>query len=246
MTRAAAVLAAVLAVPGCGGDDGSGSLTVSAGSSLTVPLTEYARSFEPADVRLSFAGSDQAAAQIRQGVKPDVYASANTAIPDALFAEGLVETPVVFARNRLVIAVPAKSDSIASIDDLARPGVTIALGSASVPSGAYARRVLARLGPERSRAILANVRSSEPDVKGVVGKLSQGTVDAGFVYLTDVRAASGDLKVIELPARLQPSVEYGIAIVKGAKNPEAARQFIDGLLRGEGARVLRDAGFEAP
>ena len=38
----------------------------------------------------------------------------------------------------------------------------------------------------QSEAILANVRSEEPDVAGIIGKLTQGAVDAGFVYVTDV------------------------------------------------------------
>ena len=44
------------------------------------------------------------------------------------------------------------------------------------------------LPAEQREAILANVRSNEPDVAGVVGKVAQGAVDAGFVYVTDVRA----------------------------------------------------------
>jgi molybdate transport system substrate-binding protein len=254
MIRTAAVLALVLALAltSCGDESTSASgggnrtLTVSAASSLTSALTAYGTKFEPARVRLSFAGSDELAAQIRQGVKPDVFASANTKLPDALYAEGLVEKPVVFAGNRLVIAAPAKSDSIGSIDDLAKPGLKLAIGSESVPIGEYTRKVLARLGPARSKAILDNVRSNEPNVSGVVGKLSQGAVDAGFVYATDVEAAGGKLKAIELPAELEPSAKYGVAVVKGAKNPGAAKQFVDGLLDGDGARSLRAAGFEAP
>ena len=57
-------------------------------------------------MKLSFGGSDELAAQIRQGVKPDVFAAANTKLPDELNGEGLVEKPVVFATNELVIAVP--------------------------------------------------------------------------------------------------------------------------------------------
>ena len=48
------------------------------------------------------------------------------------------------------------------------------------------------------------MRSNEPDVKGIVGKLTQGAADAGFVYITDVKAASGELKAIKLPSDLEP------------------------------------------
>ena len=76
----------------------------------------------------------------------------------------------------------------------------IAIGSESVPIGSYTREALAKLPPAQEKAILANVRSNEPDVKGIVGKLTQGAVDAGFVYITDVNATDGELKAIELPA----------------------------------------------
>ena len=243
MRRAVLGLVVALVVAGCGDD--SGTLTVSAASSLRTAFTEYADGFDGADVRLSFAGSDELAAQIRSGVRPDVFAAANTELPDALHSEGLVERPVVFAGNRLVIAVPAGS-RIDSVGDLARPGTTLAVGSESVPVGAYTRTVLDRLDSRTSRAILANVRSNEPDVGGVVGKLVQGAVDAGFVYVTDVAAAEGRLRAVELPAELRPTVSYGVAVVKGARNPDAAREFVDGLLTGDGARTLRDAGFEPP
>ena len=143
--------------------------------------------FDAATVRASFAGSDELAAQIRQGVKPDVFASANTKLPDELYKEGLVEKPVVFAANELVLAVPADG-TVTGLDDLAKPGTTIAMGSESVPVGAYTRKVLDGLPAGQREAILANVRSNEPDVAGVVGKVAQGAVDAGFVYVTDVEA----------------------------------------------------------
>jgi molybdate transport system substrate-binding protein len=246
---AAAVLAALIVLlTACGGDGGGGgggTLTVSAASSLGDALTAYGDGFDGADVRLSFAGSDELAAQIRKGIRPDVFAAANTKLPDALYDEGLVEKPVVFAGNRLVIAVPANSE-IRSVDDLAGGGVKLAIGSESVPIGEYTRTVLDRLGRERSRAILDNVRSEEPDVKGVVGKVSLGAVDAGFVYVTDVAATDGKLRAVDLPAELQPSVSYGVAIVEGSRRPDAARDFIDGLVSGEGARLLQEAGFEKP
>src|SRR3954452_258421 len=140
--RVIAVLACALAVAGCGGANDKPELTVSAAASLKHAITDYAGHFDPATVRASFAGSDELAAQIRQGVEPDVYAAANTKLPNALYDEGLVEKPQVFAANRLVLAVPAESDKVQSVGDLAKDGVTIAIGSASVPIGSYTRDVL--------------------------------------------------------------------------------------------------------
>ncbi len=251
--RALALLAALaLGLGACGGDDEDGAsndrpaLTVSAASSLKTAFTAYGKQFDDASARFSFAGSDELAAQIQQGVTPDVYAAANTKLPDQLFAEGLVEEPVVFAGNRLVLAVPAEDAKVSSLRGLTADGVKLAIGSAEVPVGTYTRTVLEKLPRGEREAILANVRTEEPDVAGITGKLTQGAVDAGFLYVSDVRATDGELKAIELPERLQPSVAYGVAVVKGAKHPEQARAFIAGLLRGAGAQALEDAGFEPP
>jgi molybdate transport system substrate-binding protein len=120
------------------------------------------------------------------------------------------------------------------------------MGSASVPIGAYTRKVLAKLPGGQARAILANVRSNEPDVGGVVGKITQGAVDAGFVYVTDVRAADGKLRAIDLPASLQPQVAYGVAVVRGSEHPAQAQAFVNGLLKGQGRAQLHAAGFMGP
>jgi molybdate transport system substrate-binding protein len=220
-------------------------LVVSAASSMTEALTTCSQDFSGADVRLSFAGSDELAAQIRQGVKPDVYAAANTKLPEELNKEGLLSKPVEFATNELVIAVP-KDSEIKSVDDLARDGVKLAIGSESVPIGSYTREVLERLPKAEGDAILANVRSNEPDVKGIVGKLTQGAVDAGFVYVTDVNAAGDELKAVKLPADLEPDVTYAAGVVKGAKQPDQAREFVNGLTDGGCADALEQAGFGAP
>jgi len=240
--------ALVVALAGCGGGDDNSSqahpgLTVSAASSLRNAFADYAHEFQPARVRLTFGGSDELAAQIRQGVKPDVFAAANTKLPDQLFSEGLVDRPVKFTANRLVIAVPAESDRVRSLNDLAKPNVAVAMGAKDVPIGSYTRQVLGGLPSVEGNRILANVKTEEPDVAGIVGKLTQGAVDAGFVYATDVEASKGALRAIPLPAKLEPTVVYEAAVVKDAKHPGEGKQFVDGLRAGAGQDALRKAGF---
>jgi molybdate transport system substrate-binding protein len=235
-----ALVALLIVFAGCGGDDKT--IVVSAATSLTDALTSCSRQFDGAKVRLSFAGSDELAAQIRQGVKPDVYAAANTKLPDQLASEGRLEKPVTFATNELVIAVPEDSD-VAALDDLAKPGVKLVIGSETVPVGAYTRTVLDKLPTAEEQKVMANVRSNEPDVKGVIGKLTHGAADAGFVYRTDL---VDGLKAITLPQALQPVVEYGAGVVKGAKQPGLAKKYLDGLTDGACADALRSGGFGRP
>ncbi|MGH2989231.1 MAG: molybdate ABC transporter substrate-binding protein [Solirubrobacterales bacterium] len=231
---------------GCGGDGGDDELVVSAAASLSEALPAYAESGGYEGARFSFAGSDELAAQIRQGAAPDVYAAANTSLPEELHAEGRLERPVAFATNRLVLAVPAGSDSVRSLTDLSEPDVRIAIGDENVPVGIYTREVLGRLGAAESEAILANTRSNEPDVLGIVAKLTQGAVDAGFVYRSDVSATEDRLEAIALPARLRPEVAYGAGVVTDAEHPAEAAEFVDGLLSADGQRALREAGFLPP
>jgi molybdate transport system substrate-binding protein len=246
---AIAVLGALVA--GCGSDDEEQTgedeprLVVSAASSMTEALTACAKNYPDAELKLQFAGSDELAAQIRQGVKPDVFAAANTRLPEELNAEGLLSKPVVFATNEFVLAVREDS-AIAGLKDLTAEDVQIAIGSESVPIGEYTRESLAKLPAAQEEGILANVRSNEPDVKGIIGKLTQGAADAGFVYVTDVNATDGALEALELPATLEPQATYGAGVVAGAREPEAAQAFVDGLVDGPCADALRGAGFGAP
>lgn len=251
--------ALIAAATGCGSSSstsstaaagGSGTskpnLTVSAAASLTKAFTEYGKQFPRAHARFSFAGSDQLAAQIQQGVKPDVFASANLKLPELLYGEGLVSKPVTFTSNLLVIAVPAGSSKVRSVADLAKPGVKIATGSASVPVGSYTLKVLAKLPAAQRAAIARNVRSQEPDVKGVIAKVVGKAVDAGLVYVTDVKATNGVASAIQLPAALQPKVAYGVAAINGSAHRVEAEAFIAGLLRGAGQRDLLKVGFLPP
>jgi molybdate transport system substrate-binding protein len=240
-------LACASLVSACGGSSSnSNRLLVFAAASLREPFTLYARQLPRHTVaRYSFAGSDTLAAQIEQGVHPDVFASANTKLPDALYAKGLVEKPVVFAANKLVLAVP-RSSKVTGLSGVERPGVSIAIGSPTVPVGSYTQKLIGRLPAGERGRLLANVRDREPDVTGIVGKLTQGAVDAGFLYASDVTAAGGELRAIELPASLQPLIAYGAAVVKGSPHATRARSFVTGLLHGVGRMELLQSGFLPP
>jgi molybdate transport system substrate-binding protein len=216
------------------------SITVLAATSLTNVLPRITR----AGVRYSFGGSDLLGAQIEQGAPADVFAAASPKAPEALHAQGLVEQPIVFATNSLVLVVPAANPAgLKSVYDVRRPGIKLLVGNAGVPIGAYTRQLLKSLG---LGAALANAVSQETDPRSILGKVALGEADAGFVYATDARTAAGRVRVIPLPERAQPPVRYVLAIVKSTRNRVAAVAFVNRVLGQAGQAALRRDGFGSP
>lgn len=239
MTRLVLLISLLLAlcVP-ASASTGAGAITVYAASSLADVLPKI-----DARPKYNFAGSDTLAFQIRQGAPVDVYAAASPKQPDALFRDGLVYKPAVFATNRLVLIVPRSNPAgIRSVFDLKRPGIKLVIGAAGVPIGDYTRRVLKNLGLSSA---LANVVSNETDVRNVLAKVALGEADAGFVYVTDVRAAADKLKSIKLPALAQPKVKYELAVVRSTRRLTTARAFVKRMLGPKGRAALRRYGFGA-
>jgi molybdate transport system substrate-binding protein len=211
-------------------------LTIFAAASLTNVFPQI-----DARQRYSFAGSNQLAAQIRQGAPADVFASANAALPDQLYAEGLVEKPVVFTRNALILIVPRSNPAkLASVYDLRKPGVKLVVAAKGVPVGDYTRTVLHNLALDDA---LNNVASNENDVREVLAKVALGEADAGFVYTTDARTVRGKVATIGIRWSAQPIVQYAVAVVRSSKRVTAARAFVKRLLATPGQQKLRAAGF---
>jgi molybdate transport system substrate-binding protein len=240
--RAILAAVAVLAAAAVGG-------SAAAGPVVTKPVTVYAAAsltdvFPAIDKNqtYSFAGSNTLATQIMNGAPADVFASANTSIPAMLYAQGLVEKPVNFTRNTLVVVVP-KSDpaGIENIYDLTKPGVTIDVANSAVPVGSYTLQVLKQMN--LTTRILPNVVSQETDVRSVLTKVALGQADAGFVYATDAKTVPGQVRVIKVPAWAQPKVTYAMAVVTKSPNQAGAQAFVKEILSTAGQAKLLAYGF---
>jgi molybdate transport system substrate-binding protein len=228
------------------------TVTVFAAASLTESFRELGRAFEQqhpgSTVQFSFAGSQQLALQLEQGAPADVFASADQRWMDYVRDKGLVEgeTPV-FARNRLVVIVPRTNPArIGRLEDLVRRGTKVVLAAEQVPAGKYSREALTKLAAspgfpaDYDRRVLANVVSQEENVKSVVSKVQLGEADAGVVYQSDVTpAVARYVRDLEIPQQSNVIAEYPIAVVKSARNADAARQFVALVRSAEGQRVLQ-------
>jgi molybdate transport system substrate-binding protein len=195
--------------------------------------------------KYTFGGSGALETDIEQGAPADVFAAASPKQPAALYAKGLLDKPVEFATNTLVLIVPKGNPAhISSVSDITKPGVKLVICDATVPCGDYARTALKNLGI--TSAAMKNVVSQTTDVTQTVAEVALGQADAGFVYITDADAAQGKVSVVRLPARAKPGAKDYIAVVKSAPHPAAARAFAALVLSPVGQAKLRAAGFGAP
>jgi molybdate transport system substrate-binding protein len=223
----------------------SGTITVFAAASLKEAFTGLGRTFEAAHpgtrVAFSFGPSSGLATQITQGAPADVFASASPSSMKQVTDAGAASAPRTFATNVMEIAVPPDNPaSITRLHDLDRPGVKVALCQAAVPCGTTAAKVFAN-----ARLRVTPV-SEEVDVKAVLSKVTLGEVDAGVVYVTDVRSAGAKVRGVPIPDDVNASTSYPIATLAGSKNKATAQAFTDEVLSGDGAAALKAAGFAGP
>ncbi len=231
------------------GDAGESTITVYAAASLAAPFTALAESFEAevqgSTVRLNFAGSADLATQIIEGAPADVFASADAAtLARVEEAGGVAGSVQELATNTPALVVPfANPAGIETLADLERPDVKLVLCAPQVPCGAAARKVA-----EAAGVGLAPV-SEENSVTAVLGKVTSGEADAGFVYRTDAVRAGDKVRTIPMPNVGDAAVTYPIAVTAGAAGTgreELAREFVEYVTGEQGQRVLTDAGFGRP
>jgi molybdate transport system substrate-binding protein len=234
-------------------------LTVMAAASLKDAFEALGADFRaqhPAtSITFNFAGSQQLAQQLVEGAPGDLFAAANQRQMDVAVAGGRVaadgaDAPSIFARNRLVVVLPADNPAaIESLQDLAKPGVKLVLAAESVPAGQYALEFLANASATAdyteaySPTVLSNVVSYETNVRSVLTKVALGEADAGIVYASDAPASNTQVATLPIPDALNVAVSYPIALVLDSTQPQAARDFVKYVLSAEGQATLARFGF---
>jgi len=240
---------------GSGGGKQGGTLTIFAASSLIDAFGELGKTFENQNegvkVKQSFESSSTLLTQIQQGAPADVFASAAMEEMDTAVKDGLVAaSPQVFVRNREIIMVPNDNPAdITRFEDVANPGVKLALAQKDVPAADYALQILdkanAKYGDDFEEEVLSNVVSREADVRASVNRVVVGDADATFGYASDYTVDIRDrVKVVPIPPDLNIVATYPIAALKDAEEPELAGKWVELVTSEEGQRVLKKWNFE--
>lgn len=227
-------------------DQPNGSITVSAAASLMdvlpVIASAYQKRYPGTSIRFNFGGSSTLVNQAIAGAPVDVLATASESTLWKAVEAGVANRPWIFARNRMAIAMPADNPArITSLADLARPGVLVGVCDVAVPCGAAARDLL----DLNSIAITPVTR--ELDVRALLAKVVSGDLDAGIVYVTDVRAVGAQATSVAIPSDRNVTTTYPIATVGQTSNPVLAQSFVNYVRFSRSAQgILRAYGFERP
>jgi molybdate transport system substrate-binding protein len=226
-------------------------LNVCAAASLSDAFKELAPQFQAATghtLRCNFGASGALARQIKEGAPADVFFSADEARMDQLEKAGLLlpGTRRTLLANQLVLVVAADGGApVATLADLTKADVRrVALGEpATVPVGTYAKEHLQKLGlwqPLLDKLVpLDNVRA-------VLAAVESGNVEAGFVYRTDALISKKVRIAVAVPLAEGPRIAYPVAVLRGAKSPEAARALVEFLAGPEAQKVFLKFGFLPP
>ena len=225
---------------------GTTAITVFAAASLQGSFTQIGQQFERAHpgarVTFSFGPSSGLATQIINGAPASVFASAAPAnMTQVVKAGQTLNSPSNFAKNKMEVAVPPGNPAgVTSVTNLSKSAVKVALCQPQVPCGVVARDVFKNAG------ISVKPVTLQPDVKSVLTQVELGNVDAGMVYVTDVKAAGTKVKGVAVPSGDNASTLYPIATLKGASDKTVANEFVAYVMGPQGQHVLAQDGFEKP
>jgi molybdate transport system substrate-binding protein len=202
-------------------------------------------------VNVTYGSSGNFFSQMQNGAPFDLFFSADIEYPKKLETAGLAEpgTLYEYAVGRIVIWTPA--DAKVDVTKLGwkalvdRSVEKIAIANPEhAPYGHAAVAALEKAGIYTS--VKAKLVYGE-NISQAAQFVQSGNAQAGIVALSlAVSPAMRDGKRWEIPPEMYPVLEQGAMVLKGAKNKEAARAFLEFVKSAAGRSILSKYGFEFP
>ena len=244
----------ILLLTGCGENSATenkpSELHISAAASLTDAMKEISALYEKENpnvkIIFNFGSSGALQQAIENGGETDLFFSAAQKQMDALEKSGsLIDgTRKNILENEVVLIVPVDSDkNISAFEDLTNENIQhVALGEPKgVPVGQYSEEILTALNildAVKAKAVYGS------DVRQVLAWIESGDADCGIVYATDA-AISDKVKVVAVAAQdTHKPVIYPVAIIKGSKNLDAAKNFLDFVNSDAVKNIFSKYGFK--
>ena len=241
----------------------SGEIIVFAAASMTETLTELGESFKEENpgvkVTFNFDSSGTLKTQIAEGADCDLFISAAQKQMNELDAAADAEknpdgldfidsvTRVNLLENRVALCVPeGNPKNINSYDELAEAlknsDILLATGNADVPVGQYTQKIFAYYELNEEDLAAAKKLTYGTNVKEVTSQVAEGAVSCGIIYQTD--AYSAGLTIVDTATEeMCGQVIYPAAVMKNAKNADAAKAFLTYLQGDKAKEVFEKVGF---
>jgi len=147
----------------------------------------------------------------------------------------------------VIVTPKGNPKNITGLEDLAKPGIRVAMApKASPPGGEAVTGLLKKAGLEKQ--IMDNVPTPGDCVQTSVIQVADGSRDAMIVELRIPRMErfAGKLEVVELPFAVFPPgpLTFTVGRMEEAKNPELANDYIDWITSAQGGQpYFERAGF---
>lgn len=248
-----AIVLALCVFSGCAEDKGNTSevtrktVNISAAASLTEALNEIQVLYNKNSsdvVQFNFGGSGSLQKQIQEGAPCDLFISASAKNMDNLEKEGLIEesTRKDLLGNTLTLISSKEKAGQVKLDALESDDVqSVAIGEVeTVPAGNYAKQTLEAMGVWEAvqlKSVFAK------DVKQVLEYVDTGNADCGFVYKSDALQLKTGVIVSDVPSTDHEPIVYPAAMMKNAKEKEAAENFYAFLETKETKDIFGKYGF---
>jgi molybdate transport system substrate-binding protein len=224
-------------------------ITISAAASLNESLIEIKENFEKENKNIkilyNIGGSGALKQQILQGAPVDLFLSASHDQFTELIQEGLIEAQKQFdlLGNQLVLITnkenPAQLNGFSDLTDNQVKKIAIGIPE-SVPAGKYAKQTLKNTGIWEQ--IQPNVIQTK-DVRQVLTYVETGNVDAGIVYMTDVKVSDKVNVVAVAGDKTHDSIIYPAGIIKSTPHKKEAEIFLDYLQSNTAKTIFEKYSF---
>jgi len=228
-------------------------LTVAVAPNVKYAFDELALEFKKEtgiEVQAVFASSGKVTAQVKSGAPFDVFVSADTEFPEALYKDGFaVTSPKVYAYGVLVLWTTKDLDLSKGLSTLADPKVQkIALANPKLAP--YGRAALQALESAKLSATVESKLVYGESITQATQFVDSGAADVGFVAKSLVIAPelAGKGKWVEVPKNnYQPIAQAVVVLKHGAETQaENANKFTDFLFTPKARAIFEKFGYVLP
>lgn len=237
------ILIAGSALTGCGREKGE-PLFVYCGTSFSKPIKEIGEKFKEktgAEIEYSFAGCETIFPQILLTRKGDICI-VHDPFADMLKEKGVLEEDRVVGRITPVLIVPkGNPKGIKSLEDLARPGIRVALGDPRFQTCAqYVHQKLKEKGIEE--AVRKNIVYETKTHQELGNAVKLGTADVSVVWNFIAVLNSDSLDGIWMKEKF-PETKIHVCLLNFSKNRDLARKFLEFASSKEGIEIFKRDGY---